>query len=101
MKQEIEQEKMTRSYRENENLYLKAMLNDVYTHENKMAYMENWSILSDNIRYVNHDEGPKTTCSLDVKTLDYQQHKKLYFNLKGEESHTIDIDLGHNPETMK
>ena len=51
------------------------------------------SILSDNIRYIYHDERPKTTCRLDVKTLDYWQHKRLYLNLKGEESQTIDVDF--------
>ena len=39
MKQEIKQEKMTGtgSNKENENLYQRAMLNDVYKQENKMA----------------------------------------------------------------
>ena len=103
MKQEMEQEKMTGtgSIRENENLYKRIILNDVYEHENKMVYIENWSILCDNIRYVNHDEGSKTTCRLDVKTLDYQQHKRLYLNLKGEESQTINVDFGSNPETVR
>ena len=64
-------------------------------------HMEKWSILSDNVRYVQHDERSKTTCNLDRKTLDYQQHKRLYLNLKGEESHTTDIDFGSNPETMR
>ena len=59
MKQEIEQEEIigTGSNRENENFYQRVMLNDVYKQENKMVHMENLSILSDNIRYVNHDEG--------------------------------------------
>ena len=103
MKQEIEQEKMTGtgSNRENENLYQRAMLNDVYNHENKIAHMENWSILSDNIRYVNHDEGSKTTHRLDMKTLDYWLHKSLHLKLKGKESQTIDVDFGSYPEKMK
>ena len=103
MKQEIEQDKMTGtgSNKENENLYKRIILNGVYKHENKVAHLENWSILSDNIRYVKHDEGSKTTHRLDVKTLDYQQHKRLYLNLQREESQTIDIDFGSNLETMR
>ena len=66
-----------------------------------MVHMENRSILSDNIRYVNHDEGSKTTCRLYVRTLDYQQHKRLYLNLKGEENQTIDVDFCSNPETLR
>ena len=78
MKQDIEQGKITgtESNRENENFYKRVMLNDVYKHENKMVHMENWSTLHDNIRYVNHDEGPKTTLRLDMKMLGYRQHKR-------------------------
>ena len=102
MKQEIEQEKVTeiRSNWENENLYQKVVLNNVYKEE-KTAHMENWSNLSDKIRYVQHDESLKTTCNLDMKTLDYHQHKRLYLNLKGDESQIIDVDFGSNPETMR
>ena len=103
MKQEIEQEKMTGtgSSREDKNLCQRVMLNDVYKQENEMAHTENWSILSDNIRYVNHDEGSKTTCKLDVETLNYWKHKRLYLNLKGEESQTIDLDFGSSLETIR
>ena len=55
---------------ENENLYQKVVLNNVYKEENKTAQMENWSILSDNVRYIQHDDRSKTTHDLDVKTLD-------------------------------
>ena len=37
--------------------------------------MEFWSILSDNIRYVQHDDS-STTHDIDVKTIYYRQHKK-------------------------
>ena len=40
---------------------------------------------------------------LDINTLDYHQHKELYHKLKGEneKSHTLDVDFGISPETMK
>ena len=56
MKHEIEQEKLTEIERENDNPYKKVILNKVYKEEDKMMQMENWSILSDNVRYVQHDE---------------------------------------------
>ena len=59
------------------------MLNNIYKDEIKTAQMEFWSILSDDFKYFKHDE--KTAHILDVKTLDYRQHKKLYNKLKGEE----------------
>ena len=63
--------------------------------------MENWSILSDNVRYVQHDERSKTPHHLDINALDYCQYKRLYNSLKGEESHTLDVDFSSNPEKMK
>ena len=57
--------------------------------------MENWSILSDNIRYIQHDE--KTQPKLDCNTLDYHQHKELYCLLKGEKSQKLEADFGINP----
>ena len=59
---------------ENENLYQKVALNNVYKNENKTTQIENWSILSGNVGYVQRDERSKTTHNLDMKTLNYQQH---------------------------
>ena len=84
MKQEIEQEKLakTETKRENDNPYQKVVLNKVYQDENKTTQMENWSILSDNVRYVQHDERSTTPHSLHINTLDYCQYKRLYNSLK-------------------
>ena len=49
-----------------------------------MTQMENWSILSDNVRYIKHDEKSKTLHKLDINSLDYHQHKELFNKLKGE-----------------
>ena len=61
--------------------------------------MENWSIFSDNVRYVQHDE--RTPHRLDLNPLDYQLHKELYCKLKGEDSETLDINFGINPKLCK
>ena len=63
--------------------------------------MENWSVLSDIVRYIQHGERSKTSHNLDINTLDYHQYKRLYNSLKGEESNTLDVDFGSNPETIK
>ena len=77
MKQEIKQVKIAqiKPSSENENFCQKVVLNNVYKDENKTVQMEDWSILSDNFRYVQHDERSQTTHNLDMKTLDYWQHK--------------------------
>ena len=95
MKHEIEQE----IDREDDNPYKRVILNKVYKEEDITPQMENWSIFSDNVRYVQHDE--KTLHKLDLNTLDYRQHKELYFKLKEEESKMLHFDFGINPETLK
>ena len=68
-------------------------------HNIKTLQVEFWSILNDNIKYVQYNE--RTAHFLDVKTLDYRQHKRLYNKLKGEEGQTLDIDFGDNPDMLK
>ena len=94
MKNEIEQDLDRKN-----NPYKRVILNKVYKDKDKTPQMENWSIFSDNVRYVQHDE--KTPHKLELNPLDYQLHKELYCKLRGEESETLDIDSGVNPETMK
>ena len=76
MKHEIEQN----LDKENDNPYKKVILNKVYRDEDKTLQMENWSIFTDKIKYVHHDE--KTPHRLDLNTLDYWLHKELYYKLK-------------------
>ena len=95
MKHELEQE----IAREDDNPCKRVILNKVYKEEDKTPQMENWSIFSNNVKYVQHDE--KTPHKLDLNTLDYTQHRELYCKLKREEKEPLDIDFGINPETLK
>ena len=52
MKNEIEHD----INREDDNPYKRVILNKVYKEEDKIPQMENFSIFSDNIRYVQHDQ---------------------------------------------
>ena len=61
--------------------------------------MRNWSIFSDNVRYIQHEQ--KTPPKLNIGTLDYRHHKELYFKLKGEERETLDIDFGMYPDMLR
>ena len=65
MKHEIDQD----LDREDDNPYKRVILNKVYKDKDKKAQMENWSIFSDNVRYVQHNK--KTPYKLDLNTLDY------------------------------
>ena len=87
------------SNREHDNHYERVILNQVYKDENKTPHMEHWSIFSDNIRYVQHDE--KTPHRLDLKTLDYRHHKEFYFKMKKEGNESLDTDFGIDSEMVK
>ena len=85
--------------RDDDNPYKRVVLNKVYREESKTPQVEDWSIFTDQIEYIQHDK--RIEHRLDLKTLDYQQHKDLYCKLKEEEGSSIDIDFGINSETLK
>ena len=65
---------------QDDNPYKRVVLNNIYKIPEKCPEMKNWSIFSDNVRYVQHDQ--MTTQNLDFDTLDYRNHQDLYFQLK-------------------
>ena len=52
----------------------------VFKEEDKSPEMRNWSIFSDNVRYIQHDQ--VTPQHLNIDTLDYRDHKELYLKLR-------------------
>ena len=54
--------KMTQD--QDDNPYKRVVLNNVYKEPEKCPEMKNWSIFSDNVRYVQHDK--MTTQNLDI-----------------------------------
>ena len=84
---------------QDDNPYKKVVLNKVFREEDKSPEMRNWSIFSDNVRYIQHKQ--TTPQNLNIDTLDYRYHKELYLNLKGEERETLDIDFGIYPDILK
>ena len=84
---------------QDDNPYKKVVLNKVYREEGKSPEMRNWSIFSDIVRYIQHEQ--KTQPNLNIDTLDYRQCKELYLKLKGEERETLHIDFGIYPNILK
>ena len=66
-----------------DNPYKRVVLNNVYKEPDKSTEMKSWSIFSDKVRYIQHDQ--MTSQNLDIATLDYRDHKDLYLKLKEEE----------------
>ena len=87
------------SQAQDDNLYKKVVLNNVFKEKDESPEMRNWSIFSDNVRYIQHDQA--TSQNLNFDTLDDRDHKDLYLKLKEEERKTLDIDFGLYPDITK
>ena len=85
-------------YQDN-NPYKRVVLNNVYKEPDKSPEMKSWSIFSDNVRYIQHDQ--MTSQNLNIDTLDYRDHKDLYLKLKKEERETLEVDFGLYPDITK
>ena len=67
MRQEMDNDKLTgtkTSEEEEINPYQKVILNNMYIDEIRTAQLEYWSILSGNVKYVQHDERSNTLCMI-------------------------------------
>ena len=84
---------------QDDNPYKKVVLKMVFREEDKSQEMGNWSIFSDNVRYIQHEQMTPQTFNID--TLGFRHHKELYLKLKGEERETLDIDSGTYPDVLK
>ena len=84
---------------QDDNPYKEVVLNKVFREEDKAPEMRNWSILCENVKYIQHEQ--KSPQNLKIDTLDYRHHKEFYFKLKGEGRETMDIDFGTYPAILK
>ena len=66
-----------------DNPYKRVVLSNVFKEPDKSPEMKSYSIFTDNVRYVQHDQ--MTSQNLNIDTLDYTDHKDLYLKLKEEE----------------
>ena len=84
---------------QDDNPYKRVVLNNVFKELDKSPEIKSWSIFSDNVRYIQHDQ--MTSQNLKIDTLDYRYHQELYLKLKEEEIETLDIDFGLYPDVTK
>ena len=62
--------------------------------------MEQWTILSDNILYV-RSEGNDVMNGIDIKLVDYRDHKKMYRKMGKEEGERLHIDFRESHEILR
>ena len=83
----------------NINQYKKVLLSDGNTGGSNVQ-MDQWSILSDNIVYVKSKDSDIMN-GIDIKSIDYREHKRMYRKMNKEGGEKIDIDIGESPDIMK
>ena len=82
----------------NVNQYEKALLSDRNMRGN--SQMEQWSILSDNIVYVRSEDNDIMN-GINIKPLDYREHKRMYRKMGKEGGEWLDFDFRESQEIMK
>ena len=82
------------------NQYEKALLSDRNVRRRSNSQMEQWSISSDNIVYV-RSEDDDIMNGINIKLIDYREHKRMYRKMGKEGGEWLDIDFGESPEITK
>ena len=86
--------------KEEMNMFEKVLVSDLNTLDKNKSQMEQWSILSDNIVYV-RSVGYDEISGVDIKMVDYWDHRKMYRKMGKEEGQIMNIDFGESPEVLK
>ena len=80
IRQEIEEEKLGRNNIDDDkvNQYHEIITNNIDKENIITSQMEQWSILSNVVNYVQYDRHPRIFNDLDIKTIDQKSHKKTH-----------------------
>ena len=84
-----------------DNTYQKVILTE---NDKKMSptQMKEWSILSDNVKYVTSDaSGSDTFHKLNIGQMNYKRERNLYKELQEEVSLNADVNFGRRPDKLK
>ena len=81
------------------NPYYEIVTNTVEKDDVNISQMEQWSILSNVVNYVQYDRHPKDYYDLDIKAVNLKSHKKIYN--KEEKRQMSELDFGDTQEKLK
>ena len=62
--------------------------------------MEEWSILSDHVKYVTHGKS-EAFQELNIDSMNYRQNRDLYKSLTNEQTIRTNLNFGKIPEKLK
>ena len=98
--QEIEQERQLNRIDDINgeiNPYKELIVNNTEKIEPLMTKMEQWSILNNNLNYIQYDRHPKNYHSLGISTLNKYGKNPCTI----EERDTLELDFGQTPDILR
>ena len=63
--------------------------------------MEQWSILSNIVNYMQYDRCPKNFHNINIRAVSKERYKRKSSIEKGEERHMLELDFGDTLEKLK
>ena len=74
---------------EKKNQYQNTIINEFDRNNIIALQMEQWSMLSNVVNYVQYDRNPRYYYNLEFKALEQKSHRKIYDRLKEEDGQVI------------
>ena len=81
------------------NPYCEIIVNKAERDDTIISQMQQWSILSNVVNYVQYNRHPKNFHNLDIRAVDQKRHNKIYN--KEEERQILELDFDDTPEKLK
>ena len=81
------------------NSYKEAILKEPMKTKDQVP-MEEWSILSDHVKYVTHGKS-EVFQRLSINSMKYRQNRDLYGSLNNEQAIKTNLNFGNSPENLK
>ena len=103
MKLEIEEDKLGKDDIDNDEIYPyhKVIIDNINKENIITSQMEQWSILSNVVYYVQYDRNSKNFYNIGIKTIDPKSHRKIDDRLKEKDRHILELDFGNIPEKLR
>ena len=86
-----------------ENLYQIMIINNFEKNDGNrnISQMDQWSIPSNAINYIQYNRNPRDDFKLDIKMLEQKNHRNVYDRLKEEDRQFIEVDFGDTQGRLK
>ena len=82
-------------------MYQNIIINEFNRANIIISQLEQWTILSNVVNYVQYDRNPRNYYNLEVKALEQKNNRNLYDRSKDGDRQDIELDFGDTPDRLK